>query len=90
MKNHIAKCERCEYEVEFKTYKRHWPKGWTQTERSRWGKKYNRRRGIAWWCSWCYLIEQVVAYLGILPDHRALLIEAIDEMRLRVQGGKKL
>lgn len=50
---HVAKCEGCEKEIEFATYKRDWPEGWILTGRSQWGKKYHRRSGWGWWCPEC-------------------------------------
>jgi hypothetical protein len=55
-KKHTAKCELCEAETHFDTYKRDWPAGWSQTGRSRWGKKYNKQRGYGWWCPKCIMI----------------------------------
>ena len=50
---HLAKCELCETEVAFRTYRHDWPKGWGLTGCSHWGKKYHRGRGNAWWCPKC-------------------------------------
>jgi len=47
---HIAKCEWCGKEVQFRTYRHHWPKGWVLIGISRWGKKHHKSRG---WASWC-------------------------------------
>lgn len=47
---HIAKCEWCGTTVKFHTYRGDWPEGWSLTGRSRWGKRYHRRSGWAWWC----------------------------------------
>lgn len=49
----VAKCEGCEKEVKFETYKHDWPVGWVLTGKSRWGKEYHRRSGWAWWCPEC-------------------------------------
>lgn len=51
---HIAKCEGCGKEVQFRTYRNNWPEGWVQTGMSQWGKTYHRRSGFAWWCPDCY------------------------------------
>jgi hypothetical protein len=68
---HTAKCEICETEVQFATYKHDWPKGWTQSKRSRWGKKYNQKSGWAWWCPRCQPFagfeKQLQRWLGLLP-----------------------
>ena len=70
---HTAKCEICEREVEFKTYRRHWPKGWAVTGRSRWGKKYHRKGGYGWWCPKCqpFICNEKIlrGWVRMLPSH---------------------
>ena len=44
----LARCEGCSQIVDAEP----WPKGWWQTGKSRWGKKYQTSE-IAWWCPKC-------------------------------------
>jgi hypothetical protein len=73
---HTAKCEMCEIEVKFESYRHHWPAGWTLTGRSRWGKKYHRRSGHGWWCPKCRFFQAqgkaLRTWLLLLPKHLRL------------------
>lgn len=69
----IAKCEICETKVHFATYRHDWPKGWSLTGSSRWGKKYHRRSGWGWYCPKCQKLigsEKILcAWLRLIPNH---------------------
>jgi hypothetical protein len=44
----LARCEGCGKTKDAKPY----PKGWYQSGKSKWGKKY-QKSGLAWWCDKC-------------------------------------
>lgn len=68
-----AKCELCETEVKFDTYRHDFPKGWALTGRSRWGKKYHKRSGWGWWCPKCKAFagseKSLYGWLRMLPQY---------------------
>lgn len=69
----IAKCEICETEIHFGTYRHDWPEGWVLTGLSRWGKKYHHKSGWGWWCPKCQGFachEEIIrTWLMVLPLH---------------------
>ena len=48
----MHKCENCGDEVHWRGRKQRGERcvGWVGSLQSRWGKKYDRRSGRAWWC----------------------------------------
>jgi len=48
----MHKCENCEVEVRWNGRKQRGERcaGWVGSLKSKWGKKYDKQRGLAWWC----------------------------------------